>query len=98
MVKLGPLGVCECTCRCKIENVFVFVCVSVAPEPVQADSWPAVSGSDQEKDNAKVRPGSLRGSVCLSVCAFGSCPHKKCLVAAHVQSFPSKQLFCVCTP
>lgn len=30
----------------------MFVCVSVAPEAVQADSWPVVSSSDQERDNS----------------------------------------------
>ncbi len=93
-----------CMQDCGIECVYV--CVSVAPEPVQADSWPVVLGSDQERDNTKVRAGSQRSSVCVCVCvcvcacvrAYGRCPRMKCVVAAHVQSFPSKKLFCVCAP
>lgn len=89
---------CECTCRSETESVFMFVLCAWSPESVQADSWPAVSGSDHEEDNTKVMKGSLRCSVCFSMCVYGCSPLKTCLVAAHVQLFPPKQLFCVYIP
>lgn len=71
--------------------------VSMAPVAVQADIWPLVSGSDQERDNIKVRVGSQRSSVwqkgtipCGSECTTervcGCCPHMECVVAAHTHN------------
>ena len=39
----------------------------MAPEPVQTDGWPEVSGSDQERDNTKVRPGHKEEVTCVCV-------------------------------
>lgn len=97
MVRLGPLswGVCVCVCAHVDVRLWecVYVCVSVAPEPVQANSWLVVSGSNQERDNTKVRQGH-KEEVCVfervCVCACGHCP--LCVVAANDRLFPSKQL------